>query len=224
MFKEMYDYVSRRMDGRTKRVLMVYFICWLSWPLWTFYISDWVGTEVYDGNPNSAEGTQARENYDDGVQAASFALFWYSVIAFIYSLILPWIIRIPLIGFKWSWAAAMVFHGLIYFALIAFRGKIYTSVLISLAGVNLATMHVVPWALVGFFTKPQDNGIAYAFVNVANALPSLILNGFVNPGLELIFSTLVPVMVFGGATMILSGLLVYFIKAPSVAEVYNKNK
>merc|ERR1712137_635609 len=110
----------------------------------------------------------------------------------------------------------MVLHGLIFFALVAYKGQYFTMLLISLAGVNLATMHVVPWALVGFSTPPADNGIAFAFVNVCNALPSVLLNGLINPGLSYIFSTLIPAMCFGGATMLIAGLLsLILIKSPT---------
>lgn len=214
----MWDYVAHRMDARTSRVLIVYFVSWLSWPLWTFYISDWVGTEVYGGNPSAPEGNPDRTNYDDGVEMASFALFLYSIVAFIYSLLLPSIIKFKWLGYRSVWAGSMFFHALIYFLLVLIRDKISTLIFISLAGVNLATMHVVPWALVGFATEEADNGVAFALVNVCNALPSLLLNGLINPGLEYIFSTLVPAMCFGGATMFIAGLLVFFIKKPDITK------
>ena len=149
---------------------------------------------------------------------ASFALFLYSIVAFLYSIVLPFIIKIKFLGYRSVWAGAMFFHALIYFTLVLIRNKIATMILISLAGVNLATMHVVPWALVGFATAESDNGVAFALVNVCNALPSLLLNGIINPGLEYIFSTLVPAMCFGGATMFIAGLLVIFIKKPILKE------
>lgn len=214
--KDMYSYVRHRMDPRMIRILVVYFVCWLSWPLWTFYIGDWVGTVVYDGDPTAAEGTTSRENYDQGVETASFAMFLYSIVAFLYSLVVPLIVKIPVLRYKGAWGLAMLWHALIYFLLIVGSNSItFTVILIALAGVNLATMHVVPWILVGYLTLPRDMGIAYAVVNVFNALPSLLLNGIVNPGLEYIFSSLVPVMCFGGITMGLSGILAIVLIKPA---------
>ena len=224
VFKDMWVYVSQKMDSTTSRVLLVYFVSWLSWPLWTFYISDWVGTVVYDGDPSAPEGTTSRDNYNDGVEMASFSLFLYSIVAFVYSILIPYIIKLKFLGHRSAWAGAMFFHSFIYIALILIHNKIFTMIMISLAGVNLATMHVVPWALVGFATAPSDNGVAFAIVNVCNAVPSLILNGFVNPLLEYLFSTLIPAMIFGAATMFIAGLLVFFVKPLSDYPLYNKQK
>jgi hypothetical protein len=219
VFTGTYDYLAHRVDKRTATVLAVYVVSWLSWPIWSFYVSSWVGVDVYGGDANAAEGTPGREAYNKGVEVASSALFLYSIVAFVYSLMIPLLIKIKFLGYRSLWAGAMILHGLIYFALVAYRGKYYTVALIAITGINLATMHTVPWVFLSWSTAPSDNGIAAAVVNVCNAVPSLFFNGLINPGLQLIFSSLVPVMCFGGFTMLLSAAMVLLISRPTEEEL-----
>ena len=77
-------------------ILSVTALTWIGWFPFTLYDTDWMGREIYGGNPN--EGP----NYDAGVRMGAVGLMLNSVVLGITSLLMERLCRKRGAGFVWG--------------------------------------------------------------------------------------------------------------------------
>nr|XP_054767294.1 membrane-associated transporter protein-like [Lytechinus pictus] len=66
---------------------------WMSLLCYSLYFTDFMGQEVYGGDPTAPPGSMARQVYADGVRKGSYAMALYSITCSITSLCTEWLIR-----------------------------------------------------------------------------------------------------------------------------------
>jgi solute carrier family 45 protein 1/2/4 len=177
----------RKLNGSMKIVLVVMALCWLSWFPFFLFDTDWMGREVYEGDPkgNSTQVTA----YLRGVGEGSFGLLLNSVVLGISSLFIDTLCQ--RIGSKNLWAlgnfivfVAMACTGLITRTVVTPNGpkqhqwsRVAAVVLFTVLGFPLAITYSVPYSLTAELTADSGGGqgLAMGILNLAVVIPQTIV-------------------------------------------------
>ncbi|KAJ4711730.1 putative Sucrose transport protein [Melia azedarach] len=184
----------RHLPPAMHSVLLVMALTWLSWFPFFLFDTDWMGREVYHGNPkgNPSEVTF----YNDGVREGAFGLLLNSVVLGISSfLIEPMCKRI---GSRLVWALSnfIVFACMVSTAVISlisvreYSGgiehviggsgaiKIASLVIFTLLGFPLAITYSVPFAVTAELTADSGGGqgLAIGVLNLAIVIPQMVVS------------------------------------------------
>lgn len=174
-------------------VLLVTGLTWLSWFPFILYDTDWMGREIYHGDP---KGNDAQvEAFNQGVRAGAFGLLLNSIVlGFSSFLIEPMCKRL---GPRIVWvssnflvcicmaATALIsfwslkdFHGSIQQAITANKDiKAVSLVLFALLGVPLAILYSVPFAVTAQLaaSKGGGQGLCTGVLNISIVIPQIII-------------------------------------------------
>ncbi|KAG0569784.1 hypothetical protein KC19_6G116500 [Ceratodon purpureus] len=177
----------RKLPGSMQFVLVVMALCWLSWFPFFLFDTDWMGREVFEGDPT---GTPAQvDAYQRGVQEGAFGLLLNSVVLGISSLFID--VLCKKIGSKTLWAignfivfAAMGCTGLITTTVSTPTGRkqhewsrIAALVLFTVLGLPLAITYSVPYSITAELTADSGGGqgLAMGILNLAVVIPQTIV-------------------------------------------------
>lgn len=128
--------------------------CWSSLVCYSLYFTDFVGQAVFKGNPKSAEGSEERKLYDDGVQFACWGMAMYSLSCSAYSFLLDKLIK--------KFRAKPVYIGgqLVYclgmVAMALTRSKWGVLVFSWSAGIMYSTLFTMPYLLVAHYHETDS--------------------------------------------------------------------
>ena len=177
----------RKLNGSMKIVLVVMALCWLSWFPFFLFDTDWMGREVYEGDPKG-NSTQVAA-YLRGVGEGSFGLLLNSVVLGITSLFIDTLCH--RIGSKNLWAlgnfivfVAMACTGLITRTVVTPDGpkqhqwsRVAAVVLFTVLGFPLAITYSVPYSLTAELTADSGGGqgLAMGILNLAVVIPQTIV-------------------------------------------------
>lgn len=177
----------RKLPGSMRFVLVVMALCWLSWFPFFLFDTDWMGREVYEGDPTGTADEVAA--YQRGVQEGAFGLLLNSVVLGISSLFIDFLCQ--QIGSRNLWAlgnftvfAAMACTGLITTSVSTPEGpkhhlwnRIAAVILFTVLGFPLAVTYSVPYSLTAELTADSGGGqgLAMGILNLAVVIPQTIV-------------------------------------------------
>ncbi|KAL2634147.1 hypothetical protein R1flu_005626 [Riccia fluitans] len=215
----------RRLPSSMKIVLVVMALCWLSWFPFFLFDTDWMGREVYRGNPNG-DDTQV-DNYAEGVRAGAFGLLLNSVVLAISSLVITPLCQY--FGSKHVWALSnfVVFICMMCTTVITalavktrFEGgqqvhiyagwvKIGSIILFTVLGFPLAITYSVPYALTAELTADSGGGqgLAMGILNLAVVIPQMVVALGAGPWDELFGGGNVPAFALAGVFALIASVV-----------------
>jgi solute carrier family 45 protein 1/2/4 len=177
----------RKLPGSMRFVLVVMALCWLSWFPFFLFDTDWMGREVFEGDPTGTP-TQV-DAYQRGVQEGAFGLLLNSVVLGISSLFID--VLCKKIGSKALWAignfivfVAMGCTGLITTTVSTPTGhkqhkwnRVAAVILFTVLGFPLAITYSVPYSITAELTADSGGGqgLAMGILNLAVVIPQTIV-------------------------------------------------
>ncbi len=180
----------RQLPSSMQFVLLVMALCWLSWFPFFLFDTDWMGREVYQGDPKG--DIVKATSYQRGVQEGAFGLLLNSVILGISSLFIDPLCR--LLGSKNVWAlgnfivfVAMAFTGIITMNVGHSRAdgsyhhpnwvRIAAVILFTVLGFPLAITYSVPYSVTADLTADAGagQGLAMGILNLAVVIPQTLV-------------------------------------------------
>ncbi|KAL4569550.1 hypothetical protein LXL04_025190 [Taraxacum kok-saghyz] len=213
-------------------VLIVMALTWLSWFPFFLFDTDWMGREVYHGNP---KGTDAEmKAYDEGVREGAFGLLLNSVVLGISSFLIE-----PMcqwIGSKYLWAVSnfVVFVCMAGTAIItvislgesrAIGGnesiKAASLVVFAILGLPLAITYSVPFSVTADLTADTGGGqgLAIGVLNLAIVIPQMIVSLGAGPWDALFGGGNVPAFVLASVSALAAGIIAT-LKLPNPNDSY----
>ncbi|XP_040376942.1 sucrose transport protein SUT5 [Oryza brachyantha] len=176
------------------RVLAVTAITWLSWFPFIQYNTDWMGREIYHGDP---QGTAAAADvYDAGVREGAMGLLFCSVALGATSFAIPKLCRKLTSKVVWSISSFLVFAlmaVMVVVGTVSMRGyrpslaagltgpdptlKGVALAVFALIGIPQAVLFSVPWAVASEVTAEEGGGqgLAIGVLNIAIVVPQLVI-------------------------------------------------
>lgn len=183
----------RQLPSEMKSVLVVMALCWLSWFPFFLFDTDWMGREVFRGDP-LGDASKAVA-YQMGVQKGAFGLLLNSVVLAIGSFLIDPMCR--WIGSKYLWAISnfMIFICMASTALItaladrdeqtgaqhiemfANWSKIAAVAVFALLGLPLAITYSVPYSITAELAADSGGGqgLAMGILNLAVVAPQMVV-------------------------------------------------
>ncbi|XP_065011030.1 sucrose transport protein SUT1-like [Musa acuminata AAA Group] len=210
-------------------VLLVTSLTWLSWFPFILYDTDWMGREIYHGNP---KGTNAEiDAYNRGVRQGAFGLLLNSIVLGVTSFLIEPMCR--KVGSRVVWAASnfMVFvcmaatavvsvwsskefNGSIQQAITADSGVRATAlVLFAVLGVPLAVLFSVPFAVAAQLVVDKGTGgqgLCTGVLNISIVIPQVIIALSAGPWDALFGKGNIPAFALASAIAFVSGFVGLF--------------
>ncbi|CAH9078291.1 unnamed protein product [Cuscuta europaea] len=198
-------------------ILLVTMLTWIAWFPFTLFDTDWVGREIYGGEPNGA-------NYSNGVRMGSLGLMLNSVVLGLTSVFME-----KLCG-KWgagfAWGVSNIVLSLCFIAMLvitAIRNHmditindpppngIVIAVLIvfTILGVPLSITYSVPYALVSSHIENLGlgQGLSMGVLNLAIVIPQILVSIGSGPWDELFGGGNSPAFVVAAISAFAAGLV-----------------
>lgn len=170
----------RKLPKSMTYVLVVMALSWFSWFPFFLFDTDWMGREVYEGDPN---GNVTQVNaYQRGVEMGAFGLLLNSVVSGISSLTINFLNQS--LGSKNVWAlanailfVAMVCTGVIARSVGAKGSRLAAVALFAVLGFPFAITLTVPYSLTADLTADAGGGqgLAMGILNLAIVIPQTIV-------------------------------------------------
>lgn len=215
-------------------VLIVMALTWLSWFPFFLFDTDWMGREVYHGNPKG-DAAEIRA-YDQGVREGAFGLLLNSVVLGISSFLIE-----PMcqwLGSRLVWALSnfVVFAcmaGTAIITLISVRQSQGTEhivgenesiknaslVIFAILGVPLAITYSVPFSVTAELTADTGGGqgLAIGVLNLAIVIPQMVVSLGAGPWDALFGGGNVPAFVLASLSALAAGVFAA-IKLPTLSS------
>ncbi|OEL16448.1 Sucrose transport protein SUT5 [Dichanthelium oligosanthes] len=174
-------------------VLAVTAVTWLSWFPFFQYDTDWMGREIYRGEP---QGPKA-DIFDAGVREGAVGLIFTSIALGVTSFLIPKLCRKLTSRVVWSISNLMVFVLMTVMVVVGmlsmkgykpaltatltgpdpkFRG--IALAVFALMGIPQAVLFSVPWAVASEVTSKEGGGqgLSIGVLNIAIVLPQLVIS------------------------------------------------
>ncbi|MCO5567586.1 hypothetical protein L7F22_021280 [Adiantum nelumboides] len=216
-----------------RHVLLITALTWFAWFPFILFDTDWMGREVFLGNPSSSDANLVRL-YNAGVRAGSFGLMLNSVVLGITSLLLEPLCR--RVGQRKVWAAANVIMSACFFGTIIVTieskktysesGYLPVSILMSafgifaILGIPLAVTYSVPYAVTTMVTSTAGGGqgLSMGVLNLGVVVPQIVVSIGSGPWDELFGGGNMPAFVLAAVAALVGVVLAAFLlpKPPPV--------
>ncbi|ONK79720.1 uncharacterized protein A4U43_C01F9370 [Asparagus officinalis] len=219
-------------------VLLVMALTWTSWFPFFLFDTDWMGREVYHGDPNG--NSNQNDAYQNGVREGAFGLLLNSVVLGISSFLIDPMCR--KMGSKTVWAMSnfIVFICMAATTIISFvsvgdyssgiqhvlganKGiKIASLVIFSLLGFPLAITYSVPFSVTAELTAGTGGGqgLATGVLNLAIVVPQMIVSIGAGPWDALFGGGNIPAF-FLATIFSLAGGIIAISKLPKLSNSYS---
>ncbi|PKU63186.1 Sucrose transport protein SUT1 [Dendrobium catenatum] len=175
-------------------ILLVTSLTWLSWFPFNLYDTDWMGREIFHGDP---KGTPAQmKAYDNGVRAGALGLLINSVVLGVTSILIEPLCRKFTTRIVWvmcnfcmficmaataiisSWSVHS-YHGSIHDAIISPDGSVKAVALVVFAvlGAPLAVLYSVPFAVTAQLAANEGGGqgLCTGVLNISIVIPQVVI-------------------------------------------------
>lgn len=230
----------RHLPPAMHSVLVVMALTWLSWFPFFLFDTDWMGREVYHGDPKGT--TLEVDLYDQGVREGAFGLLLNSVVLGISSFLIEPMCK--LMGARLVWAVSnfVVFVCMAGTAIIslisvhdytrgiehaigASEGIKYASLVVFvLLGFPLAITYSVPFAVTAELTADSGGGqgLAIGVLNLAIVAPQMIISLGSGPWDALFGGGNIPAFVLASICA-LAGGIVATLKLPNLSSSFKSS-
>ncbi|XP_044492922.1 sucrose transport protein SUC3-like [Mangifera indica] len=216
-------------------VLIVMALSWLSWFPFFLFDTDWMGREVYHGNPKGKSSEV--KLYDQGVREGAFGLLLNSVILGISSFLIQPMCRRMGARLVWAMSNFIVFAcmaGTAIISLISVRAysqgiehviggngsiRIASLVLFALLGFPLAITYSVPFSITAQLTADSGGGqgLAIGVLNLAIVVPQMVVSLGAGPWDALFGGGNIPAFVLASLCALAAGV-VATLKLPDLSR------
>lgn len=215
----------RHLPPAMHAVLVVMALTWLSWFPFFLFDTDWMGREVYHGDPKG-EAFEVKA-YDQGVREGAFGLLLNSVVLGICSFLIEPMCK--LIGSRLVWAASnfIVFACMAATAVISFISvresskqiehavggnesiKTASLVVFALLGIPLSITYSVPFSVTAELTADTGGGqgLAIGVLNLAIVIPQMIVSLGAGPWDALFGGGNIPAFVLASLSALAAGVI-----------------
>ncbi|KAK2994653.1 hypothetical protein RJ640_007834 [Escallonia rubra] len=202
-------------------VLIVMALTWLSWFPFFLFDTDWMGREVYHGDPKG-DASEIRA-YDQGVREGAFGLLLNSVVLGISSFLIEPMCQRMGSRLVWAMSNFIVFACMTGTAIISLvsvseysKGiehviggngtiKIASLVVFALLGLPLAVTYSVPFSVTAELTA--DTGLAIGVLNLAIVVPQMIVSLGAGPWDALFGGGNIPAFVLASLSALAAGVI-----------------
>lgn len=175
-------------------VLAVTAVTWLSWFPFFQYNTDWMGREIYHGEPQGA-GAKA-DAFNAGVREGAVGLLFCSIALGVASFLIPKLCRKLTSRVVWAISNLMVFALMtimVVLGMVSMKGynasltagltgpdptfKGIALTVFALIGIPQSVLFSVPWAVASEVTAEEGGGqgLAIGVLNIAIVLPQLVI-------------------------------------------------
>ncbi|OAY80852.1 Sucrose transport protein SUT1, partial [Ananas comosus] len=209
-------------------VLFVTGLTWLSWFPFILYDTDWMGREVYHGDPKGSPAEVAA--YDRGVREGAFGLLLNSIVLGVSSFLIEPLCRKFTPKFVWVISNFIVFAAMAATAIISvwslndYRGSIQQAitadkdvriaalVLFAALGFPLAVLFSVPFAVTAQIAANGGGGqgLCTGVLNISIVVPQVIVALGAGPWDALFGKGNLPAFALASAIALVSGFVGFF--------------
>ncbi|XP_064635225.1 solute carrier family 45 member 3-like [Lineus longissimus] len=140
--------------GVLKKLMMADFFSWSAIMCFNLYFSDFVGQYVYDGDPNSVEGSKAQIAYDNGVRNASWGLLLHCVLAALCSVFMETLV--DRFGSKWTFLSGMVSFTIALTVMVFSKNFFMVMFLATLTGFSNTVVTTIPFSLITMYQDDKE--------------------------------------------------------------------
>lgn len=225
----------RKLPPAMHSVLLVMALTWLSWFPFFLFDTDWMGREVYHGDPKG--DVSEVKAYGQGVREGAFGLLLNSVVLGISSFFIEPMCQWMGAGIVWAMSNFMVFvcmAGTAIISLVSVRGysegvqhvvgangatKVASLVVFGLLGLPLAITYSVPFSVTAELTADSGGGqgLAIGVLNLAIVLPQMVVSLGAGPWDALFGGGNIPAFVLASLSALAAGILATR-KLPNIAS------
>ncbi|XP_027154662.1 sucrose transport protein SUC3 isoform X1 [Coffea eugenioides] len=225
----------RKLPPAMHSVLLVMALTWLSWFPFFLFDTDWMGREVYHGDPKG--DVSEVKAYGQGVREGAFGLLLNSVVLGISSFFIEPMCQWMGAGIVWAMSNFMVFvcmAGTAIISLVSVRGysegvqhvvgangatKVASLVVFGLLGLPLAITYSVPFSVTAELTADSGGGqgLAIGVLNLAIVLPQMVVSLGAGPWDALFGGGNIPAFVLASLCALAAGILATR-KLPNIAS------
>ncbi|CAM0943383.1 unnamed protein product [Alopecurus aequalis] len=218
-------------------VLLVMALTWLSWFPFFLFDTDWMGREVYHGDPNG--NLSEKKAYDDGVREGAFGLLLNSVVLGIGSFLVDPLCRMMGARLVWAISNFIVFVCMMATTVLSWISfDLYSSklhhiigadktvknsalILFSLLGLPLSITYSVPFSVTAELTAGTGGGqgLATGVLNLAIVAPQIIVSLGAGPWDALFGGGNVPAFALASVFSLAAGVLAV-LKLPKLSNNY----
>ncbi|KAG9140170.1 hypothetical protein Leryth_015790 [Lithospermum erythrorhizon] len=215
----------RHLPPAMHSVLIVMALTWISWFPFFLFDTDWMGREVYHGDPKG--DTHEVKAYDHGVREGAFGLLLNSVVLGISSFLIEPMCQWMGPRLVWAWSNFIVFACMAGTAIISFVSvrefsegvqhvigansatKIASLVVFAILGLPLAVTYSVPFSVTAELTADSGGGqgLAIGVLNLAIVIPQMIVSLGAGPWDELFGGGNIPAFVLASIAALAAGVL-----------------
>ncbi|XP_050119249.1 sucrose transport protein SUC3-like isoform X1 [Malus sylvestris] len=228
----------RHLPPAMHSVLIVMALTWLSWFPFFLFDTDWMGREVYHGDPNgnSAKG----QAYDQGVREGAFGLLLNSVVLGISSFLIEPMCQQMGARLVWAMSNFIVFACMAGTAIISLisvgeysKGiehviggnqniRIASLIVFALLGFPLAITYSVPFSVTAELTADAGGGqgLAIGVLNLAIVVPQMIVSLGAGPWDALFGGGNIPAFVLASFAALAGGIIAAR-RLPNLSSSFN---
>ncbi|XP_068332242.1 sucrose transport protein SUC3-like [Pyrus communis] len=228
----------RHLPPAMHSVLIVMAFTWLSWFPFFLFDTDWMGREVYHGDPN---GNSAKvQAYDQGVREGAFGLLLNSVVLGISSFLIEPMCQRMGARLVWAMSNFIVFACMAGTAIISLisvgeysKGiehviggnqsiRIASLIVFALLGFPLAITYSVPFSVTAELTADAGGGqgLAIGVLNLAIVVPQMIVSLGAGPWDALFGGGNIPAFVLASFAALAGGIIAAR-RLPNLSSSFN---
>lgn len=199
-------------------ILIVTALNWIGWFPFTLFDTDWMGREIYRGDPNGGK------NYHIGVRMGAFGLMMNSIVLGFTSIMLEKLCRKLGSGFVWGISgillsfclgAMLIITAVVKNMDFSSKGLPPTGVVVAalfaftILGVPLSITYSLPYALISARTEALGlgQGLSMGILNLAIVIPQMIVSLGSGPWDQLFGGGNSPAFAVGAASAFIGGLV-----------------
>uniref|UniRef100_A0A5B6YXG2 Putative sucrose transporter n=1 Tax=Davidia involucrata TaxID=16924 RepID=A0A5B6YXG2_DAVIN len=223
----------RHLPPAMHAVLIVMALTWLSWFPFFLFDTDWMGREVYHGDPKG--DTSEIKSYDQGVREGAFGLLLNSVVLGISSFFIEPMCQWMGARLVWAMSNFIVFAcmaGTAIISLVSVYSKgiehviggngtirIASLVVFALLGFPLAITYSVPFSVTAELTADTGGGqgLAIGVLNLAIVIPQMIVSLGAGPWDALFGGGNIPAFVLASIAALAAGVIA-ILKLPNLSS------
>ncbi len=171
ILKEIYEAIIN-MPAQMKRLALVQFLTWPGLFLMWFYYSTGVAVNIFGGDANAAEGSDASLMFTEGLELANATSAILNLITFLFAFTIPFIVS--KMGKKLTHTFCLFIGGLglISVNMIEQPNMLYISM--GMVGIAWASILSMPYTILAGSIPPQKMGIYMGIFNFFIVLPEII--------------------------------------------------
>ena len=171
ILKEIYEAIIN-MPAQMKRLALVQFLTWPGLFLMWFYYSTGVAVNIFGGDANAPEGSDASLRFTEGLELANATSAILNLITFLFAFTIPFIVS--KMGKKLTHTFCLFIGGLglISVNMIEQPNMLYISM--GMVGIAWASILSMPYTILAGSIPPQKMGIYMGIFNFFIVLPEII--------------------------------------------------